>query len=128
GTPTSRCPCWPRPTSPPPAPPNTNERRKRGTHSRPDRRRRRPDPVEQQRDPPPARHPRPRPRDLRADRPALVDLATPTTAPGPNMPLPPTRPSTTVTTNCRCSTSSRALESLRPPCRPHRRARRLRPG
>src|SRR5690606_23378770 len=84
-------------------PPITTERRKGGTHSRPYRRRRRPDPVEQQRDPPPARHPRPRPRDLRADRPALVDLATPTTAPGPNMPLPPTRPSTTVTTNCRCS-------------------------
>jgi hypothetical protein len=63
------------------------------------------------RDPPPARRPRPTFHDQPRHRPALVDLATPTTTPSPHLPLPPPRPQTT-TLNCRCSTRQRHEDAL----------------
>ena len=58
---------------------------------------RRPDPVVGQRDPPPARRARPHTRHLRRQHVPLVELATTTATPGTCLPLPPTRPSTTLT-------------------------------
>jgi hypothetical protein len=66
---------------------------------------RRADPAKQQRDPPPARRPRPGTPRLHDRHDHLVKLAATPTTPGPRLPLPPPRPPTSMTPNCRCSTN-----------------------
>ncbi len=78
---------------------------KRGIRTRPQCHSQRADPGEQQRDPPPARRSRPRTSRLHEHQDHLVKLVQAPATPGPRLPLPPPRSSTTMTANCRCSIS-----------------------